>query len=370
LSISSAPHNLIVALTPTAAEAWRDFAREFSIDFDARGTSVIDHTAYYPFLDNGLHNTILVPLSTQKNIVADDEPSLILSRATRNGPPILYRGIGHLIPPHFPLAHAILSAPPTAYSYDIPKSSDAAKSAGPVDADLDGTGGPFLSGGRASLVAAFQARNGARVVWSGSVELFSDEFWLAGTTGNEAFALDVTRWAFQEKGALRIDSVFHRRVGEQTSREQYRVNDNLLYSISISQFENDAWRPVILSDLQLEVTMLDPHLRIPLLPDSLPSVDRAAPSGTSTLYTATFRLPDRHGVFALIVDHRSRFAYSGLKTRDQISVTPPRHNEYPRFIKSAWPFYTGAITSAIAWVIFCAIWLALDPTEKGKGRES
>ena len=152
-----------------------------------------------------------------------------------------------------------------------------------------------------------------------------------------------------------------------------------VYSIVISQFRDDAWRPVNLPDLQLEVTMLDPHLRVPLLPTSAVPAGlegkvrmgrSAADGGTATTYSATFKLPDRHGVFALIVDHRrADSAQTHLRVRDQISITPLRNDEYPRFIVGAWPFYAGAISSAVAWLVFCAAWLALDPVDRIKPRE-
>lgn len=54
-----------------------------------------------------------------------------------------------------------------------------------------------------------------------------------------------------------------------------------------------------MKDLQLDFTMLDPHVRVDLLPVS---------SGDKKLeaqeYQAEFRAPDRHGVFKFLVDYK------------------------------------------------------------------
>ena len=221
-----APHNLVVALAPTAAEAWRDLAREFSIDFDGRGTALIDHAHVIPALDrDGAHTAIGVALNTTRAPTHAD--ASVLAADTLRGPPIRYRGIAHALPAQFPLAHAVLSAPPTAYSYDAPESASALESATAVDADLDGAGGPYVAGSAAALVSAFQTFDGARAIWAGSVDLFSDAF-AGAESGNEAFVRDVTQWAFQEKAVLRVDSVAHRRTSELAPREQYRVGDEMV----------------------------------------------------------------------------------------------------------------------------------------------
>lgn len=58
----------------------------------------------------------------------------------------------------------------------------------------------------------------------------------------------------------------------------------------------------------------------------------------------------------------------------QVSIVPPRHDGYPRFLSAAWPYYTGAISTSVAFVLFCIIYLggeveeARKRKEKGKGK--
>jgi oligosaccharyltransferase complex subunit beta len=53
-------------------------------------------------------------------------------------------------------------------------------------------------------------------------------------------------------------------------------------------------------------------------------------------------------------------------------VVPFRHNEYPRFITGAWPFYSGSLSVTAAFLLFCGIWVftADGPASKvSKGKK-
>ena len=72
-----------------------------------------------------------------------------------------------------------------------------------------------------------------------------------------------------------------------------------VYSISVSRYipSISKWESYSgISDLQVEFTMLDPHVRTSLKP-----VD-----GQPGKYETTLRIPDRHGVFKFVVDHRRK----------------------------------------------------------------
>jgi oligosaccharyltransferase complex subunit beta len=111
--------------------------------------------------------------------------------------------------------------------------------------------------------------------------------------------------------------------------------------------------------------MLDPHLRIPLV-QSIAAHHR---SPTSRTFVANMKLPDRHGVFTLLTDYR-RQGLSWIEDRNQISITPLRHDEYPRFIKGAYPYYVTAGSMLAAWILFAGLWLSIkeDKSDKKKGK--
>lgn len=146
--------NLLVVLSPDLSEFWRDFAREFDIEFDDRGNKVIDHFSYDTQLDDGSHSTLVIPLAAS--------PSPFVSAATQAGPPLLYRGAGHETG-RLPLVTNVVHARSTSYSAD-PSPSE------PLVEDA------FISSSAVGLVSSLQARNNARVSFVGSLDLFSDTF--------------------------------------------------------------------------------------------------------------------------------------------------------------------------------------------------
>ena len=231
-------------------------------------------------------------------------------------------------------------------------------------------GGPLVTGEAAKLVSAFQSRLNSRVVWAGSLDLFSDAFNTA-ETGNEAFLADLTSWTFGGKSIVRVESARHyagRDTADKVQKEQYRIGEEMVYELVLSEWSGEKWgapSPAALTDLQLEVTMLDPHLRIPLIA----STELSHRSSSSRTYTARFKLPDRHGVFTLLVDHR-RQGMSWLESKMQISITPLRHDEYERFFTGAMPYYVTAGSMVVAWLIFSALWLGIkEHDERGKGKK-
>jgi hypothetical protein len=50
-------------------------------------------------------------------------------------------------------------------------------------------------------------------------------------------------------------------------------------------------------DVQMDFTMLDPHIRTAL------KEDKSVSPEVGTTYTAKFRAPDRHGVFKFVVEY-------------------------------------------------------------------
>ena len=135
-----------------------------------------------------------------------------------------------------------------------------------------------------------------------------------------------------------------------------------VYEARISRYDHKSgWAPYSgLDDLQLEFTMLDPHIRTALDPVR----------GTPGLYRTAFRVPDRHGVFKFVLDYRRR-GWTTLRETTTVPVVPPRHDGYPRFLSAAWPYYAGAISTSVGFFIFAALWLAgEDKEERKKGKDA
>jgi len=333
--------NLLIALSPTQSPIFT-LASEFSLILPPPGTPLISH---FPERDTP-PSVIPVP-------VPSDHPSL-----TPNTPPVWFSGIpfAHL---NNPLLVPILHAPAESFASDTDSDSGAE-----VLFEVAERGGEGLWAGRSlGIVTGFQAcDNSARVTWVGGVELFSDAYAnkslpSGAKSGNEQFALDIASWTFQESLVLRIDSTTHHLGNETAPREHYTINENIVFEAHISRYHpKRGWLPYSgLDDLQVEFTMLDPHIRTALRPVS------ASPG----LYHTSFRIPDRHGVFKFVIDHRRR-GWTTLKSTTTVPIVPPRHDGYPRFLSAAWPYYVGAISTSVGFLIFSALWLAGDDKEERK----
>lgn len=78
-----------------------------------------------------------------------------------------------------------------------------------------------------------------------------------------------------------------------------------VYTAHISSYDSrtSTWKPYSgIDDLQLEFTMLDPHIRT-----SLPAVP-----GSPGTYQVQFRAPDRHGVFKFVLNWKRKGSVNNL----------------------------------------------------------
>ncbi|BHF81177.1 hypothetical protein SprV_0702430700 [Sparganum proliferum] len=214
---------------------------------------------------------------------------------------------------------------------------------------------PTTVGRNTQLITGLQARNDARVLFVGSLDFFSDEFFLSGTvhsqtgkshnvSGNQELSENLALWTFKETGVLRVSSVHHNKVGEKDSRREYTIKDDIIFSIDIEMKGLDgAWKPFVADDVQVELIRIDPFIR------------RTLPH-KGNKYEVQLKLPDVYGVFKLVVDYH-RTGYTHLFTSNQISVRPFTHTQYERFIISAYPYYASAISMMAGVLVFSFVYL-------------
>lgn len=204
------------------------------------------------------------------------------------------------------------------------------------------------------LIGALQAKNNARVVVSGSIDFFADQSLNAPSVANKALTIEILRWLFKEKSLLRYSDVRHRKlnvnpspstdIASRTNFEGYTIMDDIEYSIKIEIFENGNWKPYDGDDVQLEFVRIDPFVRQTM---------KAQPDGT---YVAQFKVPDVYGVYKFQVDYK-KDCLTHLFSSTQVSVRPLRHNEYERYIYSAYPYYLSAFLMVIYLYIFSFVYL-------------
>jgi len=323
--------NVLVAGSSASGEALRELATECGFEVDEEGAAVIDHLNY-DISDLGDHTTIV---ASPKNLISS--PIIV---GDKNVAPLLYRGTGLLADRENGLVLELLTADSSAYSY-IPE--NAIKEY------------PHAVGKGTLLIAALQAHNNARVVFSGSLYFFSDEAFSSGVqnalsgqnykkSGNQEVATSISKWVFGETGRLRVVSVSHNKVGEPATPSSYTINDNVVYTIEIEELNAGKWKPFQANDIQLEFVRIDPFVRTTLVPIG------------NGKYQAKFQIPDVYGVFQFKVDY-NRVGYTHLYSTTQISVRPLQHTQYERFIPNAYPYYVSAFSMMFGVFVFSFVFL-------------
>lgn len=134
----------------------------------------------------------------------------------------------------------------------------------------------------------------------------------------------------------------------------YRIKDDIIYSLVIEEYDADrgGWVPYQASDVQLEFVMLDPHIRTFL--ECVPETGR---------FWKLFKVPDNYGIFKFRILYR-RPGLSVLAVNTQVSVRPFHHDEYERFIFSAFPYYASAFSMMAGFLVFGVALLYSKP-QKG-----
>lgn len=205
------------------------------------------------------------------------------------------------------------------------------------------------------LIGVTQARNNARVVVSGSMDFFGDKAFETSKQANKHLARELLRWVFKRKALLRYSGVQHKKlnidtsppstdIAMQTHFEGYTIMDDIEYKIKIEIYEDGKWTNYRADDVQLEFVRIDPFIRQTMKQEA---------DGT---YVARFRVPDVYGVFKFQVDYQKE-GLTYLFSTTQVSVRPLRHNEYERFIYSAYPYYLSAFLMMAYLYIFSFVYL-------------
>jgi len=320
--------NMLIAGNTNTGEVLREIASECGFEVDEEGSYVIDHLNFDATRDSG-HHTMVVADSA--NIIKSDK----ISGGVKA--PLLYQGAGLLADATNPLVLDVLTGSSSAYSHN------------PDEPVRDY---PHAVGKNTLLIAGLQARNNARVIFSGSLEFFSDEFFNAEVTGrdgkavkagNEAFAKAVSMWCFQETGVLKVDSIEHHLVGEKESPAFYTIYELVEFSVNIQEKTNGVWAPYQGKDVQVEFVRIDPFVR-------------ATMTNSGGRIWTQFKIPDVYGVYQFRINHQ-RQGLTRIQTVTQVSVHPLRHTQYERFISSAYPYYASSASMMVGVFLFAIVFL-------------
>ncbi|KAJ3361948.1 hypothetical protein GGF32_006825 [Allomyces javanicus] len=327
--------NALIATTKGLSTSHRDLAGEFGIDFE---DALLTDEFY------GDRNATTVIASSR--VVA---PAAIIGAG--KVAQVAYRGI----------AHTVVAAD---NPYLLPV----------LDANPTSVGSKRVAGEKVRLVSAMQAANNARVALVGSLDVLADEFMAADRRihaatpqfggastdklSNAAFATELLQWTFQEKAVVRAVAPVHHHVGGTEQHDMYRIKDEIVFNITLQEWTGTAWHAHLTNTLQFSATMLHPYVRhrMPL----------ALTTAHSAVYSTHVHLPDVYGVYTFAATCKEP-GYSHVEHKQLVSIRPYRHNEYPRYLPVAWPYYVGAYSHMAAFVVFAALWLSRTPVKAAVG---
>ncbi|KFG39459.1 dolichyl-diphosphooligosaccharide--protein glycosyltransferase [Toxoplasma gondii FOU] len=250
---------------------------------------------------------------------------------------------------------SVLRAPETAFV--LPASGETSASLGKGDRKSGGEDESLLLGAELSLGSALQTQSGGRATLLSSGEFCSDKFSRLASeknieTGKKKIANlrvceELLLWTFNRRGVLRWSNLKHFKPGETVSPHMYRMKDDIVFSVDLHQLENGLWHPFYATDVQVEFVMLEPFLRFFLEPPA---------SRQSPTFSRVFQAPDRYGVFKFVL-HYNRIGFSPLHVESLAPVRNFKHNDFPRFLPCALPYYGCSLLTLIGLIVFAVLFL-------------
>lgn len=207
------------------------------------------------------------------------------------------------------------------------------------------------------LMVTLQALNNARLTWMGSMELLSDE---------------IMDYTFNKKNVLKLQFVQHYKneKPESINKTLYRIKDQVIYTIGVSELINDEWKPFVVKNdddkLQLSFKMLDPYHRLNLEPLGEASSTESGPLDTYVYY-ANFTIPDQHGMFTFELDYK-RPGLNYLIDKKVVAVRHLANDEYKRSwdIPNSWFYVCSAMFVVLGWFLFVVNFLYISKTNPEK----
>ena len=192
-----------------------------------------------------------------------------------------------------------------------------------------------------SLLATLESRKGSRFAVFSSQKLLSSlpESTLKGIFG----------WAQGTRFYMKIASISHELTSKTSNLDLanrgktdldstiYRVNDHINVRMCLSNGHDSRFIPEKANDFQFELKMMNIQLR-----KCFDSID-----ADGCLTSVNIQLPPKSAVYTLKISH-NRPGWSQLSHNEKLLVRPFRHNEFPRFLTIAAPYYVSWIGILVA----------------------
>ncbi|KAL7068372.1 putative dolichyl-diphosphooligosaccharide--protein glycotransferase [Cryptosporidium serpentis] len=288
----------------------------------------------------------------------------IFSSDTCNGKEITYCGIGFVIKSYLtPLSFPLLKATDTTMAFLTNSATRSNKLLGNL---LYSSGNNEIG-----LVVSMQARNGARVTFSGDGYLCSNDRYMINGN-NKPFCNDIASWTFQKRGLIKLSNIQSHKIEDVSNSRpisryddrkdadvEYTVGDFINFSAEFYHNINDKWEPYPYNDIQLELTMLNPYIRTGLQHKNDGDISH-------TIFHTNIKVPEVFGIYKFVINHK-RIGYNYILYESLVTIRSFRHDQNQRLLISAYPFYTSFLLTLTLFIFFVIIFVfIIDNSKKSK----
>ncbi len=337
--------SLLIAAANTISEPLRAIANAFGVDYDESTSKLLDvandvtsKPAFAQSISDSTDAEAMSIISVPVSCGWSERDRSKIVGACGEDRKIAYSGIGHVVTPRSKFVRTVVTGAPTTFS-------------------IDNVNVVTSSGRDVGLVSAMQSLTSSRAVFTGSIAMFSNEYFAFGGADNKALATSLYAWVSHAKGLLRAVNRLHRKqvpaAGDavELNPSSYRIKDDVHYEIELQEYDGASrtWKPYVTDRAMFELIMIDPYVR-----QQLPHVGNGK-------YALDLKVPDTFGVykFRTTVDQFQEGGEGVGFIQDDIivSIRPFRHTEYDRFLLVAYPYYTGAFTIMAGFLVFSALFL-------------
>ncbi|KAH3898821.1 related to Dolichyl-diphosphooligosaccharide--protein glycosyltransferase subunit WBP1 [Saccharomycodes ludwigii] len=276
-------------------------------------------------------SSVTIPVSeTLNKFVYDSHDDTTETELIYQGSSALLNNNKFLVP--------VLQAPKTSINKRIDAKTNV------VDANSE----EWTIGSQGYVVVGFQNLKNSRCSWIGSDKFFSNEYF----ESNSKFVTELVKWTFKEKGVIKSLGFNHSHFdGRSYEEEPYKIKDDIVYDLYLSEWDGDKWVPYKSDDVQFELKMIDPYYRL-----TLEASDKVIDNISTVYTTGRFKLPDHHGVFTFLTDYKR----PGLTFIEELDIKAIRHLAHTEYLRSyeitnAWVYLTSIYSVISLWIVFVAL---------------
>lgn len=326
--------NLLVGLDHGYSTQHQSLLYALDMEADAPSSDIVDdkHT-----VSVGIVDYIFTDNVTTSKVLFDEK----IQR-------IVYSGVALHVPPS-PLTEVIASATDDATTSMYPEVNFSQKS-------------------EIAVVASLQARNNARVIVTGSMNVFSDDAFSAvlehplintGSSDNKRFAEGVVGWLTQQRGVIQLKNFSWHKVGgiaDVDTDNQLVINDTIEVKFEMEEKRDGKVVPYITDDAQVIFKLNDPV------------IIRYATNHNNGSYNAIIQTPDKFGVYTLLFSYHRHFL-TFIDVAETVPLRTFRLTQSPRVSVGAYPFYAAWMTMLVGFVVFSVVYLNHVPQEASRKQD-